>query len=205
MKDTILFDMDGVLVDVNNSYRTAIKKTAEFFLNKNISYNSISKYKKIPGLNNDWDLTEKIILDNKMKIPKKEIVNKFQSFYLGNNFDGLILNEKWLINEKVLIKLSEKYNIGIVTGRPKIEAKFVLKKNKVTNYFEFLVTMEDVLEDKPSPEGINKSLLFFKTNKAVYLGDTINDKLAAKNANIDFILIKNNINYVCKKLLEEKK
>ena len=34
--DGLLFDMDGVLVDVSQSYRLVIKKTAEFFTSKEI-------------------------------------------------------------------------------------------------------------------------------------------------------------------------
>lgn len=202
--DTIIFDMDGVLVDVSNSYRTAIKKTTEFFTKEEISYEKISSYKNIPGLNNDWDLTEKMINDFGFNIKKQEIINKFQEFYLGKNFNGLILNEKWLIDNNLLRKFSKNFNVGIVTGRPKIEAEFVLKKNKVGKYFEFLVAMEDVKKDKPSPEGIIKSINYFNSKKAIYLGDTINDKLAAKNANIEFLMIKDNINNICNKILGEK-
>jgi len=43
--EALLFDMDGVLVDVSASYRLAIKKTVERFLGKDISLEEIQEYK----------------------------------------------------------------------------------------------------------------------------------------------------------------
>ena len=37
----VLFDMDGVLVDVSNSYRLVVKKTVNHFLNREISLDTI--------------------------------------------------------------------------------------------------------------------------------------------------------------------
>jgi HAD superfamily hydrolase (TIGR01548 family) len=197
--------MDGVLVDESNSYRIAIKKTAQFFTKTKITIKDVNKIKSKIGFNNDWDATEAIILNKGKKVPKQKIIDKFQEYYLGENWNGLILNEPWLINNKLLKQLSSKYKLGIVTGRPSKEAKFVLKKNGAEKYFKLLIAMEDVKKSKPDPEGINKALKFFKSQKATYFGDTINDKIAAKKANINFEIIKNNINNALGKYLEEIK
>lgn len=203
-KAIILFDMDGVLIDVSNSYRLAIKKTAEYFTNTEVNFKEINSYKKITGYNNDWDLTQAIILKRGKKVPKQEIINKFQEYYLGKNFNGLIKNEKWLANNKLIKELSKKYSLGIVTGRPRVEAKYALKTNNATKYFPIIIAMEDVEKDKPNPQGILKALKLLNSKKGVYLGDTINDKKAAKRAKIEFELIKDNINFVMKKYLGER-
>ena len=77
----VLFDMDGVLVDVSNSYRLAVKKTAAHFLNREISLDTIQQYKNRGGLNNDWDLTESILHDHGLKVDKEKIIRVFQQFY----------------------------------------------------------------------------------------------------------------------------
>ena len=204
-KQVLLFDMDGVLVDESQSYRKAIEQTAEFFTKTKITQKEVDEIKEKPGYNNDWDATEAIIQNYGFNIPKQKIIDKFQEYYLGDNFDGLILNEPWLLDTSLLQMISKQYNLGIVTGRPRIEAEFVLEKNNASKYFSILVVMEDVTEGKPDPEGICKALDFFKTKNAVYFGDTINDKLAAEQAKIEFEIIKNNVNQIVRKYLGVKK
>ncbi|MFA5763563.1 MAG: histidinol-phosphate transaminase [archaeon] len=204
LKPALIFDMDGVLVDVNNSYRIAIKQTAEFFTKKEVTQKEIQSYKEITGYNNDWDLTEAIILSRGKKIPKQEIIDKFQEYYLGKNFDGLITKEKWMLDKKILSKLSKKYTLSIFTGRPKIEAEFALKINNTAKYFSLLVGMEDVLKGKPDPEGIYVSLKKLGIINGIYFGDTPNDEIAAKKANVGYRMVKDNVNEVTKEFLKKE-
>ena len=92
--EAILFDMDGVLVDVSQSYRLAIQYTAEHFLGQPIVQDEITAFKKQGGYNNDWDLTEAIIQKHGMAVDRDDIIDRFQQFYLGENFKGFIQNEK---------------------------------------------------------------------------------------------------------------
>ena len=67
----IVFDMDGVLIDVSGSYREAVRKTARLFLAgaKNFdklpdplfSLEELLRLKQTGGLNNDWELTARTI------------------------------------------------------------------------------------------------------------------------------------------------
>ena len=63
MIQAIVFDMDGVLVDVTESYRETIVKTVEHFTSQTISRDSIQEYKNQGGWNNDWLLSQKICRD----------------------------------------------------------------------------------------------------------------------------------------------
>ena len=63
----IVFDMDGVLIDVSGSYREAVRKTVRLFFSGSkgaeklpdplFSLTELAKLKQTGGLNNDWDLT----------------------------------------------------------------------------------------------------------------------------------------------------
>ena len=63
----IVFDMDGVLIDVSGSYREAVRKTVRLFFSGAkgaeklpdplFSLTELAKLKQTGGLNNDWDLT----------------------------------------------------------------------------------------------------------------------------------------------------
>lgn len=181
----VLFDMDGVLVDVSMSYRLAIKKTAEHYLKKRVSFKEIQSYKAKSGYNNDWDLTEAIMLSCGLKTPKNEIIKTFQGFYLGRNFDGFINNEKWLVDINTLKQLSKDYKLGIVTGRPRNETGYTLKKFRTGKYFGAVITMDDVQgKDKPDPYGIILALKKLNIQRSVYVGDNIDDIKAAVSAGI---------------------
>src|SRR4030042_5694897 len=70
--DLLIFDMDGVLVDVSRSYRQAIQRTVQIYfetclgLEKGrrhlITKEDISLFKSTGGFNNDWELTSALIL-----------------------------------------------------------------------------------------------------------------------------------------------
>jgi len=183
--EAILFDMDGVLMDVSQSYRVAIKKTAEHFLNKEISFDEIEEYKRMGGYNNDWDLTEALINANGKSVPRKSIVRVFQEYYLGSDLNGLIVNEQWLPDLKILERLHEKFKLGIVTGRPRQEAFYVIEKFAVNRYFDVIITMEEMQDkQKPNPFGIKLALKKMQARRAIYIGDTVDDLKAANRAGI---------------------
>ena len=200
--EAILFDMDGVLVDVDMSYRMAIKKTAELFTKEEITFEEIQKYKDKGGYNDDWDLTEAIILSRKKKITKIGIINMFQQFYLGRDFNGLIQNEQLLLDTDILNKLSNDCKLGIVTGRPRKELEYTLKRFKISKYFDITICMEDTKgKGKPDPFGINEAIKQLKVKRAIYVGDNVDDVVAAKAAGITpvAVLQDNSANYKKKK------
>lgn len=69
---SLIFDCDGVLVDVSDSFRTAIIKTTKWYITEIIGLGEISEeiitpeeislFKNTGGFNNDWHLTYAVIL-----------------------------------------------------------------------------------------------------------------------------------------------
>lgn len=176
----LIFDIDGVLADVSKSYRVTIKKTGEYFTKKEISFEEIQDYKNKGSYNNDWDLTEAVIKDKGINVNKELIVEKFQSYY-----NELKNKEKWILDKKLLKKLLESYNLAILTGRPKKEAFYILKKNKVISYFKTIIAMEDISRQKPNQEGLLKILDKYSKSEAYYFGDSIDDMKASVLAKIN--------------------
>ena len=73
----VIFDMDGVLVEVTESYRETIVQTVKHFSGKTIERAAIQDYKNQGGWNNDWALSQKIAADLGMQIDYDTIVEKF--------------------------------------------------------------------------------------------------------------------------------
>lgn len=68
--DTVLFDIDGVLIDVRGSFREVVRETVQFYIKKKYDIDSreklidredITLLKMTGGFNNDWDLTEALL------------------------------------------------------------------------------------------------------------------------------------------------
>jgi len=186
----IIFDMDGVLADVSDSYREAIRKTAEKYTGRVISDSEIECLKDEGGFNNDWKLTFELVkrnLKSNNEITYEEVKHEFQERYLGKSNSGLICKEKLILDIDLIQELGKKYSLGIVTGRPKAEAEFFLKKNGIYAYFNSIICKEDVgLNEKPDPLGISLALkvLAESPSRAIYLGDTVDDIAASISAGV---------------------
>jgi histidinol-phosphate aminotransferase len=185
--EAILFDMDGVLIDVSSSYLLAIKETAEHFLGEEIGMDEVDGYKR-RGYNDEWELTQAILESRGLDIPMERIIEKFQQFYLGEDLDGLIKNESWLLGNDLLKRLKRDYKLGIVTGRPRREAEYALDRFRMMEYFDVLVAREDAPR-KPDPSGIRLALQKLGVQRAVYVGDNLADIEAARGAGITPIAV----------------
>ncbi len=174
--------MDGVLVDESASYRPCIAKTAESFLGKKIDLSVIESLKAKGGYNNDYDCTEAVLALNGASAERREIIDRFDSYY-----EDFKKAETWLIDEKLLLNLKEKYRLGIFTGRPKKDALDALQRFGKESLFDVVVTDDDVKERKPSPEGLYAALKELGALKAVYIGDSKDDAEAARRASVEFI------------------
>ena len=179
----LVFDMDGVLVDVTESYRETIVKTVEHFTGKTVSRDSIQEYKNQGGWNNDWLLSQKICRDLGLEIPYATIVEYFNYLFLDQ---GMIHRERWLPRDGLLDRLGERFEFAIFTGRTTEEAEITLKREGVRERF-LLVSANDVECEKPAPDGLLKIAAMHPGKKLLYIGDTVDDARCAKAAYVPFI------------------
>jgi histidinol-phosphate aminotransferase len=178
----IIFDMDGVLVDVSASYIETIKRTVKKISAVQTTDREIEELRLKGGFNNDWMLSHELLKRRSVSISYAEVVRVFQEIYLGKDSPGLIEKETLLIKESLLKKLSKKYPLALFTGRPRLEAEFVLNRFKIGKYFSSIVTMNDVAKQKPDPQGAQITLKNIGVISAIYFGDTVDDMLCAKNS-----------------------
>jgi HAD superfamily hydrolase (TIGR01548 family) len=60
--ETVVLDIDGVLVDVADSYRRAIVESVKRVYGETIAQPAIQQFKDAGGFNNDWELTDAVAL-----------------------------------------------------------------------------------------------------------------------------------------------
>ena len=198
----ILFDIDGVIRSVENSYRLSLKKTVYKFCGWEPSYIDIDSAKNEGIWNNDWDLSLELIKrcikkeNLNLEIPSREsIVKCFGEFYFGCDpnkdskyWSGFITNEDLLVDKEFFDSLKSNGIIwGFVSGAESASAKFILEK-RIGLKSPPLISMEDA-PDKPNPKGfinLSKRLLGDKLGASnipiAYVGDTIADINTVINA-----------------------
>jgi HAD superfamily phosphatase len=187
-RPVIVFDMDGVLVDVTESYRETIRATVRRFTGKEITRELVQDYKNAGGWNNDWALSQRIIFDIAgIDVPYDEVVREFQRIFIGEQNDGLILRERWIPESGLLDRMSERFDFAIFTGRPRDEAAFTLSRFVPAIQWTALVADEDVSNAKPAPDGLLAIARLRPACGLWYIGDTVDDARAARAAGVPFV------------------
>ena len=207
MKDSIgliLFDIDGVIRDVTNSYRMAIQETVYFFCKWKPSIQDIDSIKSEGCWNNDWALSiemiNRYIQNNNLSLSppnRKKLIECFEDFYFGgdpNNdsseWSGFIKNETLLVKKNLFDELTQqRIGWGFVSGAELPSAKFVLEQRLGLDSAP-LIAMGDA-PDKPDPTGfislsskLSKIPLGVANPPIVYIGDTVADVKTIINARI---------------------
>jgi HAD superfamily phosphatase len=183
----IVFDMDGVLVDVTESYRESIVQTVRHFTGGTISREAIQDYKNQGGWNDDWKLSHHIITQTGAEVPFDTAKEYFQSIFLGNGEAGLIMREEWVAKPGMLEELGKRFEFAVFTGRPKPEAEITLNRFGAGVVFHPVIGMYDVENHKPHPEGLLRIVADNPGRKVYYIGDTVDDARCARAAKVPFI------------------
>ncbi|MHA1126492.1 MAG: HAD family hydrolase [Candidatus Heimdallarchaeota archaeon] len=91
--------------------------------------------------------------------------------------------------------LEEKYTITLFTNNSREPTLEVLRKYDMEKYFQLIIAREDVSKMKPDKEGIDliHNKLSLVREESVFIGDSWVDAQAAKNANVLFILFRDEL------------
>ncbi len=184
----LVFDMDGVLAEVTESYREAVVQTVRHFTGKSIERDSIQAYKNRGGFNNDWLLSQQICADLGVNVSYDSVTRHFCEIFFGpNRDDGLISREVWIPNSGLLESLAQRFRLAIFTGRLQSEAAVTLRRYAPEIAFSPIIAADDVVNGKPAPDGL--FLIRDRTDSPnmIYVGDTVDDALSSAAAGVPFI------------------
>jgi HAD superfamily hydrolase (TIGR01548 family) len=239
MSLAVVLDIDGVLVDVADSYRRAVVDTVQRVYGETLDRAAIQPFKDAGGFNNDWLVTDaialyvlareqgftddvatftgriaeqgggragaKAVVETALSSAGYEAVinafdpdrlrTVFQALYLGGDLfaelegeeppfdaDGYIHNEPVLAESETLATLTDRYAVGIVTGRPAAEATIALDRIGLTVDDDHRFTMDNWEQGKPHPYALVTLAERFDADQVVFVGDTLDDVRTAVNA-----------------------
>lgn len=186
VKHLIVFDMDGVIVEVTESYRATIQATVKHFTGQEPSRPEIQDWKNRGGWNDDWQLSHALIKERGGSQSYEEVVDYFQKLFLGENNDGMITREEWVAQPGLFERLAHNNALAVFTGRLNSEARLTLDRFDC-GLFPTIIGSDEVTALKPNPEGLNKIRAAIPHEQCWYIGDTVDDARAGKAAGVPFI------------------
>jgi HAD superfamily phosphatase len=186
----LIFDVDGVLVDVRDSFWGSALDTVRLLTGKRATWSELYKWKSKPGNNDDWSLVSNWATALGRPTTYEEARAAFQQFYWGTNGKpGNVRREKLLVTPGQIERWARRFELDLFTGRTRQEFSYTFDRWPAVSHFRTVVTMDDVKRKKPYPDGLLKILCKRDPASALYVGDNIDDALAARAARVPFIAI----------------
>lgn len=170
---TLLFDLDGTLIDTNELIISSFLHTLEKYYPSKYQREDVlpfmgpSLYESFGSI--DPDRVEEMVFEYRA-------YNIAHHNELVKEFEGV---------PETIHTLKEKgYKLGIVTTKLYDVVLKGLRFMQLESYFDVVVASDHVSKTKPDPESIFKALeqLSSSPSKAIMVGDNYHDILAGKNA-----------------------
>lgn len=170
----IIFDLDGTLTSTNKLIFASFNYISMKYMNRTFSDEELISF---------FGPTEDVILKRWCGKEYEQARKDYYDYYTANHYmadlyPGIFDLIKFLKRKNVLL--------SIYTGKGKEAATITLNKLSIFNYFDMIITGDDVKEHKPSSEGILVFLDKFnlKKDEVIMIGDAPADVIAAKSAGI---------------------
>jgi len=185
-KLTILFDLDGTLVDTAPDLMGAHNHVMKKF---GYPQKSLEDIKHIAG-RGAWIMMQRTFRDEiKDEKLKKEMVKEFIDYYAKNinkgskPIKGVVKFLDWARSKQILM--------GVCTNKQERLAVDLLKKINLSQYFEYIAGCDTFDFNKPDPRHLTNviDIIGGDINKSIMIGDSEVDSQSAYNAKIPFILV----------------
>ena len=194
-KLTIIFDLDGTLVDTAPDLLSAHNHVMKKF---GYTTKNLDEIKDLAGKGaavmigrSIWESAKKEFSSIDDQKTKDEMVNEFINFY-GKN---IVVKSKLVNGVYEFMKWAKSKNIsmGVCTNKQEHLAVDLLKKIKIYDFFEYVAGRNTFEYCKPDPRHITNMIEIMNGNikRSLMIGDSENDADAAKLAGIPMILLKN--------------
>ncbi|WP_432362609.1 HAD family hydrolase [Sporosarcina sp. UB5] len=172
----IIFDFDGTLANTLPICDYAFQSVFKEFDNKQLSSGEIR------AMFGPCEVG--IIKGNLLHENKEQAIELYYEKYLEKHNDLVAANQE--IHDLLLEMKRKGLKLGIVTGKAKRSLDISMKALQMHDFFDVIITGDDVIEPKPHPEGLLKALsqLHVNNHEAMFIGDSNADIQAGIAADI---------------------
>ena len=155
-----------------------------------VTWSELHKWKSKPGNNDDWSMVSNWATALGRPTTYEEARAVFQQFYWGKNGKaGNVRKEKLIVTARQIERWARRFELNLFTGRTRQEFSYTFDRWPATRRFRTVITMDDVKRKKPHPDGLLKILGLRDPATALYVGDNVDDALAARDAHVPFMAI----------------
>lgn len=176
MIQTVLFDLDGTIIDTNELIIQSFLHTFEGVTEKPVTRELI-----IPNMGRP--LVEQMqFFTGRTEV--EDLVQKYRAFNIERHDE--LVTEFPRVKETVAELHAAGIKLGIVTSKVRLTSLMGLKLCGLSDYFQTIVSVDDVQKAKPNPEGIRKAMKELGSNadQTIMVGDSHYDIEAAHNAGV---------------------
>lgn len=184
--EAVLFDFEGTLVDLQWNLQGAVKETLEML--RTLGF----PIQRLQGMKYSTLMLEAVKMAQEVGHPPDRVREKIGAIY--DRFDEDAFT-RWALREgsRDLLSLlrTKGIKIGLVSNVGRKALEKALPTLDLRAFFNVVVSRNDVQDIKPSGEGLRLALrrLQGMQEKTLYVGDSLDDILAAKAAGIRVIII----------------
>ena len=194
-KLTIIFDLDGTLVDTApdllSAHNHVMKKFGYTSRNLDEIKNLAGKGAAVMIGRSIWESAKNELSSIDDQKIKDKMVEEFINYY-GKN---IVVKSKLVNGVYEFLKWAKSKNIsmGVCTNKQEHLAVDLLKKIKIYDFFEYVAGRNTFEYCKPDPRHLTSMIEIMNGNikKSLMIGDSENDADAAKSAGIPMILLEN--------------
>jgi HAD superfamily hydrolase (TIGR01509 family) len=179
--EAVIFDLDGTLAAFNLDYKALRGEVREYLMHVGVPASVLSVKESLFEM-----------LANAELYFKNGV--KSEQAYKDARVKCLAIAEKYEMDAAALTSLQpgatetlkelkkQKIKIGLCTTSSEAAANYILKRFKIVDYFQVVVSREKVKNVKPDTEQLELALkaLGAKSNTAVIVGDSVADMESAK-------------------------
>ncbi len=182
----VLFDFEGTLVDFQWNLTGAVRETVEMLRTSGFPIDRFQRCKYSTLMN------EAIKIAIGLRRPTEDVRERIGEIYDRYDEDALT---RWTLRPNArhfLLAVKRKaLKTGLITNLGGKTLKKAFKKMELRGYFDTVVTRNDVNALKPSGEGITLALnrLHVLKDKALFIGDSLDDIQAAKGVGLKVLII----------------
>ncbi|WP_409302687.1 pyrophosphatase PpaX [Peribacillus sp. SCS-155] len=170
---TLLFDLDGTLINTNDLIIASFTETLNHYYPDQYTRNDILPFIG-PTLHDTFYSIDAERVD--------EMITRYREHNIKNHDD--MVTEYEGVFETIQYLYDAGYKLGIVTTKKRDVVLKGLSLTKLDQFFEVIVSLDEVEKAKPDPEPILKALQQLGSNpeESIMVGDNYHDVLAGKNA-----------------------